>query len=163
MLFYAVIVLKLLLVKGKNDQRGEYKVMNIQIKLKELLQNSEMELLEFKEAKSNYDLKKLGKYFGALSNEANLLGKNEAWLIFGVKDNKNIVGTNYRADAQSLQALKNEIANKTSSRITFKEIYEVAVEDKRVILFEIPPAPLGLPVSFDGHYYYRGKTYQSRR
>ncbi len=129
--------------------------MDIQIKLKELLQNSEMELLEFKEAKSNYDFKKLGKYFSALSNEANLLGKNEAWLIFGVKDNKTIVGTNYRADTQSLQALKNEIANKTSNRITFREIYVVAIEDKRVILFEIPPAPLGLPVSFDGHYYGR--------
>ena len=129
--------------------------MDMQIKLKELLQNSEMELLEFKEAKSNYDFKKLGKYFSALSNEGNLLGKNEAWLIFGVKDNKTIVGTNYRADAQSLQALKNEIANKSSNRITFKEIYEVAIEDKRVILFEIPPAPLGLPVSFDGHYYGR--------
>lgn len=129
--------------------------MDMQIKLKELLQNSEMEVLEFKEAKSNYDFKKLGKYFSALANEANLLGKGEAWLIFGVKDDKTVVGTNYRADSQSLQALKNEIANQTSNRITFKEIYEVKVEGKRVILFEIPRAPIGLPVSFDGHYYGR--------
>jgi ATP-dependent DNA helicase RecG len=34
--------------------------------------NNENEILEFKEAKNNYDFDKLGKYFSALSNEANL-------------------------------------------------------------------------------------------
>jgi len=129
--------------------------MDIQNKLNELLQNSEAELLEFKEAKENYDFKKLGKYFSALSNEANLLGREDAWLIFGIKDDKTVVGTKYRANSEALHSLKNEIANKMSNRITFKEIYEVMVEDKRVILFQIPSAPVGLPVSFDGHYYGR--------
>ena len=129
--------------------------MNIKSKLKELLQNSETELLEFKEAKENYDFKKLGKYFSALSNESNLLGREGAWLIFGIKDDKTVVGTNYRANSEALHGLKNEIANKMSNRITFKEIYEVMIEDKRVILFQIPSAPVGLPVSFDGHYYGR--------
>jgi len=129
--------------------------MDIQNKLNELLQNSEAELLEFKEAKENYDFKKLGKYFSALSNEANLLGREDAWLIFGIKDDKTVVGTKYRANSEALHSLKNEIANKMSNRITFKEIYEVTVEDKRVILFQIPSAPVGLPVSFDGHYYGR--------
>ena len=31
----------------------------------------ETEIVEFKEAKTTYDLRKLGKYFSALSNEAN--------------------------------------------------------------------------------------------
>ncbi len=33
---------------------------------------AETEWLEFKEAKENFDFTKLGKYFSALSNEANL-------------------------------------------------------------------------------------------
>lgn len=35
-------------------------------------QSSETECVEFKEAKTQYDFGKLGKYFSALSNEANL-------------------------------------------------------------------------------------------
>jgi len=130
-------------------------MIDIKTKLNELLNNNETEVLEFKEAKSDFDFRKLGKYFSALSNEANLLDKNEAWLLFGVKDDKTIVGTQYRRDKDQLHSLKNEIANKTSSRITFKEIYEVETEYGRVIMFQIPSAPIGLPVSFEGHYYGR--------
>jgi ATP-dependent DNA helicase RecG len=54
---------------------------------------SETEVVEFKEAKNDYDFNNLGKYFSALCNEANLKGKDEAWLVFGIQDkNKNIVG-----------------------------------------------------------------------
>lgn len=42
-------------------------------KLQELLQaTTEKEVLEFKQAKTQYDNDKLGEYFSALSNEANL-------------------------------------------------------------------------------------------
>lgn len=119
-------------------------------------QVSETEVLEFKEAKNNYDFKKLGKYFSALSNEANLLGKEEAWLVFGIKDKyKSIVGTRFRNNTAKLQNLKAEIADKTTNRITFKEIYEINTEDGRVILFQIPPAPKGIPMAWEGHYYGR--------
>ena len=37
-----------------------------------LLNHSENEVVEFKAAKNNYDVDDLGKYFSALSNEANL-------------------------------------------------------------------------------------------
>ena len=82
--------------------------------------HSETEWLEFKEAKDNYDFNKLGEYFSALSNEANLKGKPYGWLIFGI-DNKtrNIVGTGYRPHRNNLDSLKLEIANKTTNRITF--------------------------------------------
>lgn len=48
--------------------------------LKSILQDlrnlpAENEIVEFKEAKNTYDFNKLGKYFSALSNEANLKGK----------------------------------------------------------------------------------------
>lgn len=92
-----------------------------------LSQNFETEVLEFKEAKNNYDFDSLGEYFSALSNEANLKGHDEAWLIFGVKDrDKSIVGTQFRSDQAKLHSLKAEIANHTTNRIAFKEKMEEA-------------------------------------
>lgn len=116
---------------------------------------SENEVVEFKEAKNGYDFAKLGKYFSALSNEANLKRRSAAWLVFGVKDNRQVVGSNFRSSRKDLDSLKEEVANKTTNRITFIEIHEVPHADGRVVLFEIPAAPKGLPIAFDGHYYGR--------
>jgi ATP-dependent DNA helicase RecG len=129
----------------------------IKDKLKKLLSlKAENEIVEFKEAKNTYDFTKLGKYFSALSNEANLLGKDCAWLVFGVENkNHKIVDTKYRENRADLDHLKKEISDKTSNRITFIEIYEVDTAEGRVIMFQIPPAPRGLPMSFEGHYYGR--------
>ena len=41
---------------------------------------AETEIVEFKEAKESYDFGKIGKYFSALSNEANLKGQSVSWL-----------------------------------------------------------------------------------
>jgi len=121
---------------------------------------AETEWLEFKEAKSNFDFRQLGKYFSALSNEANLKNEKNAWLIFGIQDNpRKIIGTTYRTSRTDLDSLKSEIANKTSGRVTFIEIHELNLPEGRVIMFEIPPAPLSMPVAWDGHYYGRdGQT-----
>jgi ATP-dependent DNA helicase RecG len=130
--------------------------MDVSAKLHALLElPSENEVVEFKEAKNGYDFTKLGKYFSALSNEANLKRRSAAWLVFGVKDNRQVVGSNFRAQRKDLDHLKEEIADKTTNRITFVEIHEVQHADGRVVLFEIPAAPKGLPIAFDGHYYGR--------
>lgn len=129
--------------------------------LQEILQQlrnltAENEIVEFKEAKTGYDFNKLGKYFSALSNEANLKGKPYAWLVFGVENKKhNIVGSHFRPHRKDLDSLKSEIANKTTNRITFIEIYELNESEGRVVMFQIPAAPKGLPIAFDGHYYGR--------
>ena len=134
-------------------------MINIDKKLQHFLSiTDENEILEYKEAKEQFDLNKLGKYFSALSNEANLIGKSDAWLIFGIKDDKSVVGTNLRRDVKSLHSLKAEIANGTTNRITFKEIYETKLEGKRVVLFQIPAAPSGLPIAWKGHYYGRDSS-----
>jgi ATP-dependent DNA helicase RecG len=117
---------------------------------------AENEIVEFKEAKNGYDFGKLGKYFSALSNEANLKNAECAWLIFGVEDKKkSVVGTNFRINPKDLHSLKKEIADKTANRITFIEIYPLNLSQSRVIMFQIPPAPKGIPTSFDGHFYAR--------
>ncbi len=132
-------------------------MIDIQSTLAHLLSHvAETEVLEFKEAKNDYSFKKLGKYFSALANEANLQEREDAWLVFGVKDSdKSIVDTRYRSNPVKLDRLKSEIADKTTNRITFKAIHEVETPDGRVILFQIPAAPRGIPVAWEGHYYGR--------
>ncbi|MCF6147464.1 MAG: transcriptional regulator [Candidatus Kuenenia sp.] len=116
----------------------------------------ETEVFEFKEAKNNYDFNKLGKYFSALSNEANLKDRPYAWLIFGIKDKgRTIVGSQFRQNRKKLDSLKGELANKTTNRISFIEIYELHLAEGRIVMFQIPAAPKGIPVAFDGHYYGR--------
>ncbi|MGI4733607.1 MAG: ATP-binding protein [Janthinobacterium lividum] len=115
----------------------------------------ESELVEFKEANDGFDFDKLGKYFSALSNEANLKNVGEAWLIFGVNDKQHVVGTAFRADPVKLQSLTKEIADQASNRLTFRGIHEVIQEGKRVILFEIPPVTPGQPTAWKGHLYGR--------
>ncbi|NDA63109.1 MAG: transcriptional regulator [Chitinophagia bacterium] len=118
--------------------------------------SAENEIVEFKEAKSGYDFNKLGKYFSALSNEANLKGRPFAWLVFGIENKKHsIVGSQFRTTRKDLDSLKSEIANKTINRITFIDIYELHEPDGRVVMFQIPAAPKGIPIAFDGHYYGR--------
>lgn len=122
------------------------------------LRNShvETEVVEFKEARNTYDFCKLGKYFSALSNEANLKGKPHAWLVFGVENaHHTIIGSRFRTSRSHLDGLKGEIANKTTNRITFIEIHELTTPEGRVLLFQIPAAPRGIPVEFEGHYYGR--------
>ena len=129
----------------------------VNAKLTELLGlPAEIEWVEFKEAKNNYDFDDLGKYFSALSNEANLKGQPWAWLVFGVKDKpKQIVGSNYRPTRPHLDSLKEEIANLTSNRLTFEEIHEVVRPEGRVVMFQIPPALRGMPTAWKGLYYGR--------
>lgn len=118
----------------------------------------ESEVLEFKEAKVQFDFNKLGCYFSALSNEANLHNKSLAWLILGVKEElingvRPVVGSQWREG--SYDKLKHEVAKKTNGGFTFRNIYEVECEEKRVLMFEIAACENGIPVSFDGQFYAR--------
>ncbi|UZJ65091.1 hypothetical protein OKW96_02070 [Sphingobacterium sp. KU25419] len=100
--------------------------MNTEVLETLLRLSSEKEVVEFKEAKNNYDFSKLGKYFSAISNEASLCGKPYGWLILESRIRSILLlGSNYRTNRGDLDKLKGEIANKTTNRITFIEIHEV--------------------------------------
>ena len=118
-----------------------------------LAQDTETEILEFKEAKTQYDKDKLGKYFSALSNEANLKNRPNAWLILGVNNKKQVVGTEI-SDKQ-INEYKKEVSDHTSPNMTFREIHKVEIEGKKVLLCEIPAAAKGIPVSWKRQYYGR--------
>ena len=116
----------------------------------------EDEVVEFKKAENNFDFDDLGKYFSALSNEANLRDKGFAWLVFGVHDKtREILGTSFKNSMKSLQKLKQDLSQHTTDNNTFRDIYELNVEGKRVLMFQIPAAPRGIPMAWQGHFYAR--------
>ncbi len=124
--------------------------------LDNLIINWEDEVVEFKgNIDDSYSTEKVYRYFSALANEANLRTKPRAWLIFGI-DNKEhkVVGTNFRPDSEDLQKLKHQTKQSTGTT-TFINIHELKTPSGRVLLFEIPPAPRGMPVTSKGFAYAR--------
>ena len=135
------------ILQYKNEKQKE-----LELTLYALIKNWEDEIVEFKEANNDYDKDKIGKYFSAISNEANLRGLQYGWLVFGVRNkDKTIVGTAYR-DEKGLNVLKHEISSNTTGSISFSDIYEVYPivndERKRVIMFQIPAAMTAIPTAW---------------
>lgn len=91
-----------------------------------------------------------------MANEANLRNAEKAWLIFGIHNqSRTIVGSPYRQNKERLHNLKHQISQGTEPSITFRNIHEFHAPDGRVLLLEIPAAPLGMPIAWNGHYYAR--------
>jgi ATP-dependent DNA helicase RecG len=114
-----------------------------------LLSPSEHQRLEFKEAKTQFDNTKLYRYCVAIANEGG------GHLLLGVSDAKprRVVGS---------QAFNNPIgmAEKLFQNVGFRvDIEEVLHADGRVVVFHIPPRPLGTAYNFEGAYLMRvGET-----
>ena len=105
----------------------------------------EDEHLEFKEAKNQYPTDRLIRYCSALANERG--GK----MVLGVTDKKprRVVGT--RA-FDNLNGIKARLVQKLGLRI---EATVIDHADGRVLVFEVPSRPIGMPVSCDGAYLMR--------
>ena len=120
-----------------------------------LIRRWEYEVVEFKCANNNFDKNKIGQYFSAISNEANLKGLQHGWLVFGVDNKtKKIINTDYR-EKHGLETLKHEIAQNTTGGITFTDIFEVYDGNNRIVMFQIPAAVIFIPTAWNGHYYGR--------
>ena len=121
-----------------------------------LIQHKESEVVEFKKAENNFDFDDLGKYFSALSNEANLRGLPFAWLVFGYDEKKHeIVGTSYKDGEGALNKLKHDFTNHTTDGQTFREIIPIEVEGKRILMFKIPASPRNIVMKWKGIAYGR--------
>jgi len=120
-----------------------------------LIESWENEVIEFKLAENDYDRDKIGQYFSALSNEANMKNLQHGWLIFGVHNKtRKIHGSGYR-NTQGLETLKQEIAQNTTGGISFTDIFEVYDGEKRVVMFKIPAAVVAVPTAWKGQWYGR--------
>ncbi|WP_299744907.1 RNA-binding domain-containing protein [uncultured Tateyamaria sp.] len=125
-------------------------------KLTELIATWENEVVEFKEATDSFSTNDIGKYFSALSNEANLKDVDAGWLVFGVNNrHRSVVGTTYREDPERLNSLKLQITEGADPTTTFRHVHTLEVDGHRVIMMEIPPAPRGIPIGWKGHFYAR--------
>lgn len=144
----------------------EYGVSNYNEKalvetLNDLVQHVENEVVEFKLASNNFDLHKLGQYFSAISNEANLRNKKYGWLIFGVDDaTHEFRGTNYKNNPVSMEKLKLDIAKETTGAISFMDIFVVhpfSSEGRpvRIVMFQIPAAVTAIPTGWKNRFYGR--------
>lgn len=145
---------------NKSEKNVEYYEI-----LETLMERWEYEIVEFKEAKSSYDTDKIGRYFSAISNEANLRQQQYGWLVFGVGEEqktkiKKIVGTAYKkGDNSLLERFKYEISRDTANGMTFYDIIEifpiVKGKEYRVLMFKIPAAATGIPTDWKTNYYER--------
>lgn len=106
---------------------------------------TETQNLEFKEAKNQYDTKKLFKYCVAIANEGG------GHLLLGVTDKvpRAISNTQAFPDVMDITA---KIFNAVGFRV---DVEEVAHTDGRVLVFSIPSRPQGTAYHIDGTYLMR--------
>lgn len=106
---------------------------------------SENQRLEFKEAKQQYDSKKLGQYCVAIANEGG------GFLVLGVSDfpPRQVVGTNA---CQDIIGYSQKLFETLGFRV---DIDEVDHPSGRVLVFEIPARPKGTAYHLDGAYLMR--------
>ncbi len=118
----------------------------------------EAEWLEFKT--NRHEPQMLGEYLSALANSARLLGKSRAYLVFGIEDGTHAVtGTNFDPGAEKgngNQPLQIWLSRNLNPSPGF-EIHSFYYQSKRIVLFEINPAP-DRPVNFNGKAYIRDGT-----
>lgn len=139
------------------DERREYYEI-----LQQLINRWEYETVEFKEAKGQYSEDRIGQYFSAISNEANISGQQFGWLILGVSEQKDKypVGTSFKSgDPALLEKFKYTISRDTTDGMTFLDIIELFPvyegQKRRVLMFKIPAAAAGMPTEWKTRYYGR--------
>ena len=130
--------------------------------LSNLMERWEYEIVEFKEAKGQYSEDKIGQYFSAISNEANLKNQQYGWFVLGVSEDKkkHPVGTSFKkGDPSLLEKYKYEISKDITDGMTFLDVIELYPvyegSPKRVLMFKIPAAVAGMPTEWKTRYYAR--------
>lgn len=111
-----------------------------------LMTEPEGEHLEFKEAKASFEFEDLVKYCVALANEGG--GR----LLLGVTDKRprQVVGS--RA-FENLERTKSGLSQRLPIRCDAREVLHPG---GRVVVFEVPARPLGMPLQYKGAYWMRG-------
>lgn len=110
-----------------------------------LLLDRENERCEFKAARTNFSFERLIEYCVALANE--LGGK----LILGVTDSKprRVEGS---AAFNNLEDIKHRLLDALRLRVDVDEVFH---PDGRVLVFNIPSRPIGMPLHNNGRYLMR--------
>jgi len=114
----------------------------------DILQSTEDTVLEFKEARANFNNAERSDYCAAIAN----MGGGR--LLLGVSNSRDIVGTSV------YQGTINKVPQEVYQQIAITVVVEEIQHSKgRVVIFDIPPRPVGQRVRSNGGSY----TYPIRR
>lgn len=117
--------------------------------------------LEFKE--NNSDADDIGEYLSALSNTAAIVGKANAYVVWGIRDRTHeVVGTAFKPTQvrKGNEELESWLLRLLNPRLHFR-FHELTYEGQPVVLLEIPRAP-GRPVQFKGVEFVRVGSYRQK-
>jgi ATP-dependent DNA helicase RecG len=124
-------------------------------------QPAETGWLEFKE--NNDSPEAIGEYLSALSNTAALLGKAQAYLVWGVRDvTHEIVGTTFKpaSTKKGNEDLESWLTRLLDPQLHFR-FHEFTHDGKAIVLLEIPRAS-HRPTQFHGVDYIRVGSYRKK-
>ncbi|MCX6689061.1 MAG: putative DNA binding domain-containing protein [Methanoregula sp.] len=110
------------------------------------ISGNEDEHCEFKEAKYAFDKNELTDYCIALANEGG------GHLILGVTDLKPRIVIGSQAFHSTLEELKHQLLQRIHFRVDVTEYYK---DQKRIVIFHIPPRPIGTALQYQGRYLMR--------
>ncbi|AKH68163.1 putative transcriptional regulator with HTH domain [Spongiibacter sp. IMCC21906] len=141
------------------DRSQEY----LQSLLKELCSlPQETEWVEFKH--NNDDAPLIGEYISALANSAALLGKQSAYVVWGVEnDTHEVIGTTFKPSAarHKQQELESWLLQKISPKIHFRFFEFVSANGLSVVILEMQAATNN-PVQFEGIEFIRVGSYKKK-
>jgi|TARA_R110002110_G_C13470277_1_gene720474 ATP-dependent DNA helicase RecG len=121
----------------------------------------ETEWVEFKQNKHTPEL--IGEYLSSLANSAALVGKVNAYLIWGVDDESHeIVGSKFSPGLQKVgnEELESWLLRHLSPKINF-QFYEIIYQEKPIVILEIGAA-FRHPVQFKNTEYIRIGSYNKK-
>lgn len=135
----------------------------LQSLLRELVKlPQETEWVEFKH--NNADPQEVGEYISALANAAALLGKQSAYMVWGIDNESHaVIGTRFSPSTarHKQQELESWLLQKMTPKIAFR-FFEFDTADKTsVVILEIQAAS-HTPVQFDGAEFIRIGSYKKR-
>lgn len=122
---------------------------------------TETEWLEFK--RNNDDPDEIGEYLSALANSAALVGKVNAYMLWGINDETHdIVGTKFKPGATKVgnEELENWLLRLLEPKINFR-FFDMLVDDQPVVLLEIGSA-FRHPVQFKKQEFIRVGSYKKK-
>lgn len=122
----------------------------------------ETEWVEFKH--DNADPQEVGEYISALANAAALLGKQSAYIVWGIDNESHaVIGTRFSPSKarHKQQELESWLLQKITPKIAFRFFEFDAVDETSVVILEIQAAS-HTPVQFDGAEFIRIGSYKKR-
>ncbi len=114
-----------------------------------LLNNKENECLEFKSNNTKPDV--IGKLCSALSNSARIIGRDYAYILWGINDDCKIIGTDFNPNDKFIIKFKLSQVLKPSIHCDFRMISH---PDGNIVILEIPATTM-VPIEFNGTAYIR--------